>query len=284
MLSNSQHDVLFWIVIGFFTVIGILALLTILGIFKTNKQFRAWAVTGFVTGIAGVVFVWAKNSESLDFYIILKPPSGIEVENFILQEGRYEFWDSSDSKPLIGNVELTEGGELGSWQAKFPCKIPNRSVKVTVKDHNGDWYTINPFYPNYNTRSLIKTSEPENKVGLTFRFPLMIQSAYAQETGIKFDNYATETLKRKGKNYFKWRIFVNEPDSTLDIIKEVQYLLNPAYPEPFQIRNNREDHFALEMTGWIQSWIEITVKFKNDSTAKTRYHLDFSKQQPPNDP
>ena len=279
MLTDTQHIILFWIFTGFFTIIGILALMAILGIIKASQPFRKWAVTGFVTGIAGVVFVWAKSTAPLNYYVILKPPPDIEVENFILEEGQYEYWDPSRSEPILGRVELADGGDLGTWSAKFPCKGMDRSVKLTVKDNDGQWWSVHPFYPNHNTRSLIKANEPENYAS-SFVFPCLAAPVFAQEPGIAFDNYARKILKRNDKTYFKWRIFVDEPDPVLDTIEEVQYLLHPTFAEPFQIRKNREDKFALERTGWGEFWIQITIKFKDGTTKSVRYYLDLSKDWP----
>ena len=39
----------------------------------------------------GVVFIWAKAEQPLDFHVILRAPQGLEAQAFELVSGRYEY-------------------------------------------------------------------------------------------------------------------------------------------------------------------------------------------------
>lgn len=283
MINEAQQLILFWVFIGFFLVIGIIALLAIVGLIKTDKQFLKWAVGGFVTGVAGVVFVWAKYQPPLDIFVNLKPPKGIGAEEFILTSGIYQYWDRSKSDrstPSSGSVELTAGHQIGLWTARFPYKGMSKSVTLKLKDDKERWWQVRPFYPNYNLKELRKAKAPPQNASAMIINPLFVNEAYAADPKIEFNNYAKETRKLYGKTYYRWRVFVDEPENVLKTIEEIEYLLHPTFSEPLQIRDNRGDKFAIEATGWGEFIIQISIKFINQTTSETSYYLDFSKSWP----
>jgi hypothetical protein len=280
-MSLEQRLILFWIFIVFFSLIGIAALLTIVGIVKTEPSFRKWAVAGFAAGVAGVVFIWAKAEQPLDFHVILRAPQGLEAQAFELVSGRYEYAaDAGKPASSSGPLELTLGQELGSWEAKFPSRGISSAVKLTLEDNTGQFWKAGPFYPNYNLKSLTPTQAPPDSTGMLVPTLLPSISALADEGDIKFNNFARIIGKRHGKTFYEWRVFVDEPDDVLERIAEVQYLLHPSFPDPLQVRTNPNRKFAVEASGWGQFPIEITVRYKNQSTATMSYSLDFSKEWP----
>ena len=136
-MSLEQRLILFWIFIVFFSLIGIAALLTIVGIVKTEPSFRKWAVAGFAAGVAGVVFIWPKAEQPLDFHVILRAPQGLEAQAFELVSGRYEYAaDMGKPGPSSGPLELTLGQELGSWEAKFPSRGISSAVKLNAAEQH----------------------------------------------------------------------------------------------------------------------------------------------------
>lgn len=284
MLSQSQQIILFWVFVGFFVVIGVIALLAIVGVIKTNKQFLKWAVTGFVTGVAGVVFVWAKFQSPLDIYINLKPPEEEGVETFELVSGNYEYTDEQSSPnkytPQSGTVMLTAGQQIGWWTAKFPYKGTDKAVKLTLKDNRGKLWKVRPFYPNYQNQTLFSYQPVAIDAATTSSIPFLMAEAFAAEEKIKFNNFAKIDQIFSDRRYYKWRVFVDEPDQVLNKISEVQYLLHPTFPEPLQVRTNPDDKFAVEASGWGEFNIQITVKYKDKSTVEKSYHLDFNKKWP----
>jgi transcription initiation factor IIF auxiliary subunit len=97
---------------------------------------------------------------------------------------------------------------------------------------------------------------------------------------VAFNNFAQFIEKRHDRPYFRWKLFVDEPDSVLDRIEQVEYKLHPTFPQPHQIRKNRADKFALETAGWGEFTLLIDVKFRNGSTETVAYWLDLKKQWP----
>lgn len=98
--------------------------------------------------------------------------------------------------------------------------------------------------------------------------------------GIRFNNYAKRTGKKGKYAYFRWKVFVDEDENTLDNIESVEYLLHPTFPVPDQVRSDRDSKFALETSGWGEFDILITVNFKDGRKEDLRYRLDLSKPWP----
>jgi len=214
MVTEPQHLILFWIFVAFFLVIGVVALLAIVGVIRTDNQFRKWAVGVFAAGIAGVVFVWAKSELPLDFFVNLEPPAEVVAENFELVSGKYEYYEPSNADKSIsssGFVELTAGQQMGWWTAKFPYKGMTKAVKLELKDKNGNSWRVRPFYPNYNRQLLmpLQASLKDSKSSLPFA--IVANNAFAAEREIKFNNYAKPLRTQYGKAYYQWRVFVDEP-------------------------------------------------------------------------
>jgi transcription initiation factor IIF auxiliary subunit len=97
---------------------------------------------------------------------------------------------------------------------------------------------------------------------------------------VRFNNYAKFIEKRYGRPYHRWRVFVDEPDSVLDQIDQVEYILHATFPQPRRVLHNREDKFALETAGWGEFTMLIDVKFRDGRVEKVPYWLDLSKNWP----
>lgn len=282
-MATTQNLVLFWIFIGFFLTIGIVAILTILGIVKTDERFRKWAVGGFAAAVTGVVIVWAKAEPPLDIFINLEPPKSVPLHSFELVSGTYEYNEQSSSgksEPNTGPIELTAGQQIGWWTAKIPYSGKDNSVKLILEDRHGKSWVVHPFYPNHTWRPMVANDTPQNRKAKSIPTLELIKSAYAGESRIKFNNYAEVSSSFQNRTYYRWRLFVDEPISVLNQISEVHYLLHPTFPNPLQVRTDPYDQFAVETTGWGVFTVQITIMFKNDTYEKTSYHLDFNKKFP----
>jgi hypothetical protein len=288
IMTATQQLVLFWVFVAFFMIIGIIAILAIVGVIKTDKKFRNWAVGGFAAAIVGVVILWAKTQSPqipLDFYVNLEPPANVKADTFELESGTYEYDEQSRSGKSIkhsGSVELTAGQNMGWWTAKIPCYGMTKSFRITFNDKNGNRWKVLPFYPNYHNQVLIPIASPLNKTATFLPNLSLTRSAFAIEnkTKIRFNNYARPISTTQGRNYYNWRVFVDEPIRVLTQISEVQYLLHPTFPNPLQVRSNPDDQFALENSGWGQFTIQITIRYKDHSTETTSYYLDLTKRWP----
>jgi hypothetical protein len=289
-----ERVVLFWVFVGFFVITGIVSLLAIIGVLKTDDRFRKWAITGFVTGVAGAVFGLFKVVflAELPIFIALIAPQQEGQSGLNLVRGEYQLF----SRPEWRQIEITQ--DPGGWRAKLPQRVLGEAVELRFKDDAGRWWRVPSFDPTYNRQGLVKMSAP---AGVT-RLPsgpgnpiekalrTVTQPAFADERqtlslvadtqSLTFDNYARSIGSRSGSTYYQWRVFLNEPRSILDKVMEVDYLLHPSFPEPFQVRKDANDNFSLEMTGWGQFTIFITVRFKDGRVEKTTYFLDLSKGWP----
>ena len=97
-------------------------------------------------------------------------------------------------------------------------------------------------------------------------------------------NNHSEPLEARGNRpFYKWTVFVDEPDSILEQIAEVEYTLHPTFPEPKQIRKDKQDKFALSTSGWGEFTILIDVRFRDGDVETVPYWLDFSKRLPDSD-
>jgi transcription initiation factor IIF auxiliary subunit len=101
---------------------------------------------------------------------------------------------------------------------------------------------------------------------------------------IKLNNYAEEMQGSDETPYFRWVVFVDEEQGTLDRIKEVEYTLHPTFPRPVQVRSDPRDKFALRTAGWGEFNVLARVRFKDGTTDYLAYPLKLSKRRRPGDP
>jgi transcription initiation factor IIF auxiliary subunit len=94
---------------------------------------------------------------------------------------------------------------------------------------------------------------------------------------VKFNNMARLVEQNDSQKWYEWIVFVDESNEVLELIKEVDYLLHPTFPNPRRSKKDPTIHFALESSGWGVFRIAITVFFKNGARLETSYYLDFSK-------
>ena len=106
------------------------------------------------------------------------------------------------------------------------------------------------------------------------------QSAQSRRAVPKFNNYARGAGEKYGRTYYQWRVFVDEPRPVLDTIQQVEYVLHPTFPDPFQMSKNREGAFELVSEGWGEFTILITVRYIDGTENKTSYYLDLRKTWP----
>jgi transcription initiation factor IIF auxiliary subunit len=94
---------------------------------------------------------------------------------------------------------------------------------------------------------------------------------------VKFDNTARYVGKRSDRDWYEWKVFVDEDDDVLQKIEKVEYLLHRTFPNPLRRGTNRENHFALKSSGWGYFNILITVFFTDGSRLETSHLLDLAK-------
>jgi hypothetical protein len=93
---------------------------------------------------------------------------------------------------------------------------------------------------------------------------------------VKFGNYS----RAIGRNWYQWRIFVDENDECLDKIEYVLYLLHQTFPNPARIVYGKKSRFALELSGRGTFTVFIRVKFKDGREEEVEYDLDLNENWP----
>ena len=97
---------------------------------------------------------------------------------------------------------------------------------------------------------------------------------------LKLSNYAKPEPQSGGQNYYRWKVFVDAPESVMAEIKEVEYTLHPTFPDPVRTSRDRNDRFALEASGWGEFTILAKVRLKDGSEQAVPYWLDLHKPWP----
>ena len=97
---------------------------------------------------------------------------------------------------------------------------------------------------------------------------------------IRINDYAKPEGLRASRPYYKWRVFVDEPQEVLNSIETVEYTLHPTFPEPHQVRTDPADGFALETSGWGEFNILVTIRYKDGREVQTQHWLDLSRAWP----
>lgn len=84
---------------------------------------------------------------------------------------------------------------------------------------------------------------------------------------------AAAHTKRKGIQYYDWKVFVDADPDTLANIDHVTYVLHSTFPDPIRTVSDPSTGFALETKGWGEFEIGAKVEFKDGSTQTTRHML-----------
>jgi YEATS family len=97
---------------------------------------------------------------------------------------------------------------------------------------------------------------------------------------IKLDNYARKIREAAGRERYRWKVFVAEPEELLQKIKSVAYRLHPTFPNPIRLTSDRRSRFAIEGVGWGEFEITASVEFNDGTDEQIRYQLRLSKEWP----
>jgi len=292
MANGSQQIVLFYVLIAFFALIGVASLAVLLGFVKTaDRGFRKWAVPGFAGAVVAAVIGVYKASNVPAFVpivVTLLPPAGAQPPP--LKSGTFQYDEvTADNKVLTHSGSVVPVLGEGNWQVQLPGEVSNKAIQLSLEDEDGKSWRTGRFFANYVRQELRAGAKPPVVGDATWQMPgVAIVSAAAaepltggqQQAGIKFNNYARQTGSQMKRPYYEWRVFVDEPAAVLDTIVQVDYVLHPTFPEPFQSSRDRGNQFELKASGWGGFPIVITVHYTNGKEAKASYMLDLSKSWP----
>jgi transcription initiation factor IIF auxiliary subunit len=99
---------------------------------------------------------------------------------------------------------------------------------------------------------------------------------------IQLKNYAKELEPRRGSRWFRWKVFIDASPDELQSIEEVKYRLHPTFPQPVQIRKEKDNKFALETSGWGEFTIQADIRFRDGHSRTLTHWLNLSANWPEN--
>lgn len=73
----------------------------------------------------------------------------------------------------------------------------------------------------------------------------------------------------------EWQLYLDAPDTILNEIEYVKYILHETFAVPEQIVRDRTTHFRLTQRGWGQFIVFIKIHFKDGSVGETKHMLIF---------
>jgi transcription initiation factor IIF auxiliary subunit len=59
-----------------------------------------------------------------------------------------------------------------------------------------------------------------------------------------------QNFEYKGKDWWKWSVWVDGTEQELDQVDSVEYTLHPTFPRPVRKVSDRSSKFRLETAGW----------------------------------
>ena len=262
-MTTEHQEILFWTFMGFFVVIGIVSLLAVLGLIRVDERFRKWAVTGFFAAVTGAVVGLFQLSipggaPAEPLFVTLIPPQNISSRAIKLVTGEYSYDEHAEGnqvKTVNGKIEVTWGNDI--WQAKLPQQVLGKAVRLSFRDQEGGWWEVSPFYPNHNRQSMFMGSEMDSTLP-TSRWIIPSSVAYAasasdrltgkpwpvsdgKKVPLRFNNFARDAGAIHGRKYYEWRVFVDEPDSVLKILRKCSTSCIPPFLSLSKCRKMQRD-------------------------------------------
>lgn len=80
----------------------------------------------------------------------------------------------------------------------------------------------------------------------------------------------------QGKDRWKWSVWVEGKQESLEQIEHVEYILHPTFPEPERLITNRASKFKLESKGWGEFMIHANIITKTGRTLRLNHWLKLS--------
>jgi len=81
--------------------------------------------------------------------------------------------------------------------------------------------------------------------------------------------------KQQGAGWWAWEVWLDGPDSDLDQVEAVVYILHPTFPDSRQRVTDRASRFALRSGGWGEFMIYAEVSMRSGETTSLRHYLRF---------
>jgi hypothetical protein len=282
-----HQELVFYVLLGFFVVIGLGSTAVLFGVIKAAPEFRDWATKGFAAGATSVIFgifkvfdpaaaaAPAAGAAPTPIHVTLDAPA----VRAPFKAGKFEYVDTKGNDTVVHKGTLNPVLLPGGWEVVLPGEASGHATSLHLQDRDGGWWETSTFYPNYMTQVVDAGKEFAGVRVEPWHVPGVAVLA-AEASGLKINNYSKRIDDRYQQAFYQWRIFIDEPANTLATIEQVDYVLHPTFPEPFQTTRDRASKFALEQTGWGSFNVLVTIHYANGTQSKQTYFIDLNKGWP----
>ena len=153
-MSSTQRTVILTIMFGLFLLIGVAALLVVLGIVKgADETFAKWAGGVLVVDIAAAVlavfrtqFLGAEGRVYVNLVFQSQAP-GPAPGHVQLDECVFQVWDGNNELKKRGKAVILKGP--GGWQCHFALKVePADTAELQLRESNGRSWKVARFSPS----------------------------------------------------------------------------------------------------------------------------------------
>ena len=149
-MSSNQRTAILAIMFGLFFLIGVAALLVVLGFVKgADATFAKWAGGVLVVDIAAAVlavfrtqFLGAERRVYVN--LVFAGPGPVQVQ---LDECTFQVWDGNNEPKKRGNAPILKGP--GGWQCHFALAAePADTAELQLRDSSGRSWKVARFSPS----------------------------------------------------------------------------------------------------------------------------------------
>jgi transcription initiation factor IIF auxiliary subunit len=92
-------------------------------------------------------------------------------------------------------------------------------------------------------------------------------------SSLEFSTYSRYRGKVNDVDRYAWCVFVNEPLTILNGIREVEYILHPSFSDPVRTISDCSHCFSLISDAWGTFPIKIRVMYRNGEIGRQEYYL-----------
>jgi transcription initiation factor IIF auxiliary subunit len=108
-------------------------------------------------------------------------------------------------------------------------------------------------------------------MALRVRLFVLLIMASASGQSLKFTN----TYTNGPNSTYRWTVYLDETNTTLQKITCVEYRLHPTFPNPLRKVCSPQTKFALTTAGWGEFTIFIAVHWQDGHVTNQSYQLNL---------
>ena len=85
--------------------------------------------------------------------------------------------------------------------------------------------------------------------------------------------------RQKDSRIWKWSVWLDADDETLDTVEAVVYQLHSTFRNPVREITDRASNFELASSGWGQFMIYLTIRYKGGREEPRQHYLSFGENE-----